>query len=1037
MTRALAHARDGRVHVVKPPPWPIVAQVRGTQGHVVTVYYPGGLHLRGECTCELAIDCEHVAAAALAVFAREREYAARQEAAAREAVVGEWLAELGRQDGRGSSGAAGAPASDNVVAYVLDARDGELGLTVLQCSRLRRGGLSSGTPIAALADPQRGAPRWVEVDDLRRIAMLRAVARAAPQVTRLGVGRLHTELVRELAASGQLFWHSTRSPPLVYGPALTDELTWRACPDFPDAHRLGLDAALVIVPARECHYLDPAAGCIGPLELGLPTELVQRLITGPPVPAAMRSTVERSLRPLLSSGADAAADDYEDEQPRPRLHASLAEGATALSLLAEAAYGEARFPLARWDTARAADRDMIAEGRHQERLDALVAQLPHGGAASSSLELLADARHVAEVLVPTLRSEGWICELGEDFPHEAPLADVEFSETLRPLSDAHGWFAVELGVTIAGRTVPLLPILLQAIRDGELVLALDGEAVTRGAGLNLRLPEGELVHVPAERVQRWLRPLVELELAGLDAHGLLKLPAFVAARLDDRQAGPGRFADSSQLDAAREHLTALLELSPRAEPPGFVGTLRPYQRQGHAWLRFLHDAGYGGLLADEMGLGKTVQVLAFLEGLRQDGRLDASAPALVVAPRSVVGNWEREATRFAPGLRPALHLGADRAQDAAALTRAPLLVTSYQTLVRDLEHLRAIRWSCVVFDEAQALKNPDTQLRHAAAQLRAHTRFCVTGTPIENHLGELWSQIDLVMPGLLGRRRSFDAFFRRPIEKHGKQPPLELLRQRIRPFLLRRMKEHVEVDLPPRTEIVEPIDLDVPQRDLYESLRLTLDAEVRAALVKKGIQGASMVILDALLKLRQCCCDPRLVKLPEARRVPGSAKLERLMDMLAELADSGRSTLVFSQFTSMLALIEKECESAGLSHVKLTGTTRDRDEVVRRFQDGEARVFLISLKAGGVGLNLTRADTVIHYDPWWNPAAEAQAVGRAHRIGQDKHLMVYKLVARGTLEEAICRMQDEKRQLTDAALRGGGVTHLGAEDLQALYRSIV
>jgi SNF2 family DNA or RNA helicase len=304
-------------------------------------------------------------------------------------------------------------------------------------------------------------------------------------------------------------------------------------------------------------------------------------------------------------------------------------------------------------------------------------------------------------------------------------------------------------------------------------------------------------------------------------------------------------------------------------------------------------------------------------------------------------------------------------------------------------------------------------------------------------LGELWSQFDLVMPGLLGRKPTFQVVFRQPVEKYGLTEPLEFLRQRIRPFMLRRKKSEVDVQLPPKTEVIEYIELDKPQRDLYESLRLSLDERVRQALSDQQIQGSSLVILEALLRLRQCCCDPRLVKIPEASKVRSSAKLERLMAMLEELADSGRSALVFSQFTSMLDIIEAECGKSEIPSLKLTGSTRNRQQVISAFQAGEAPVFLISLKAGGVGLNLTRADTVIHYDPWWNPATQDQATDRAHRIGQDKSVIVYRLVANGTLEERICQLQDDKRKLTEAALRDGGATHLAKDDLRALYHELV
>ncbi len=296
--------------------------------------------------------------------------------------------------------------------------------------------------------------------------------------------------------------------------------------------------------------------------------------------------------------------------------------------------------------------------------------------------------------------------------------------------------------------------------------------------------------------------------------------------------------------------------------------------------------------------------------------------------------------------------------------------------------------------------------------------------------------MELAMPGILGNRNTFSVAFRKPIEKYGDSRALELMRGRIRPFMLRRTKADVDIDLPEKTEIVERVPLGTAQRDLYESLRLILDKKVREALEARGVSGSSLVILDALTRLRQCCCDPRLVKTPEASKVKSSAKLDRLMGMLEELRDSGRRTLVFSQFTTMLSMIEDACKASGIEYVKLTGQTTKRDEVVERFQRGDVPVFLISLKAGGVGLNLTKADTVIHYDPWWNPAAEQQATDRAHRIGQTKNVMVYKLVAEATLEEQILVMQQKKQTLTDSALKDGGLTHLGADDLRTLFQSL-
>ncbi len=1021
LAAGLVAVAAGRVHLVKPPPWPVVARVGG---EVVTVRFRvEDQHLSGECSCAGGGDCGHAAATALVALADARASADAAIAVERQARVGEWLTELGRHQPPPPP----ASATNQLVAYVLDARDQDVGLTIVPAARLRGGGLSAGLALAALADPQRGAPRWVEVDDLRRIALLRAIARATPQVTRLRLDRVPADVLEELAATGRLFWRGVDGPALAWGPPTLEPLAWQPCAELPDAFQLGIAAPRVIVTAATTLYVDPAAAQLGPLDLGVRPELAARLLRSPPVPAAMRATVARSLRPLWPD-APGPLDDADAEPPAPLepwLTLGLEPGLkNVLALVAEARYGDARYPLGAWDPERPAARDLLAEGRARARLDELTAKaVPHGVVAPSSVALLAAARALVHVVVPTLRAEGWRCALDPSFPIDPPAAEVAWLETLRPMGDRPLWFELALGVCIDGRTVPLVPILLAALRSGQLVVT-PGAPINGGAGLHLRLPEGEQVFLPPERLARWFAPLLELLLRGLDADQRLLVPAPVAAALDDRPGGVTA--------AARARLEGLLTLAPATPAATFVGSLRPYQQLGLAWLHALHDAGLGGLLADDMGLGKTVQVLAFLDALP----LSPAAPALVVAPRSVVDNWVDEAARFAPRLRVARHLGADRPDDAAALAPATVVITSYQTLVRDLPLFRTIAWTTVIFDEAQALKNPDTQLRGAAVALAARSRFAVTGTPIENHLGELWAQLDLAVPGLLGRRAGFDAAVRKPIEKFAAAPVLADLRSRIRPFLLRRTKPEVAIELPPRTEIIERVDLDVGQRDLYESLRTTTDAEVRRALALADAPGVSMAILDALLKLRQCCCDPRLLPLPAARTATGSAKLDHLLARLAELVDAGRTTLVFSQFTSMLALIEAACRAAGLATLTFTGATRDRAGVVRQFQAGAAPILLVSLKAGGVGLNLTRADTVIHYDPWWNPAAEAQAADRAHRIGQRRPVHVYKLVARGTVEDAICKLQDDKRRLTAAALEDGGVTHLAAADLQAIYRRL-
>ncbi len=437
-----------------------------------------------------------------------------------------------------------------------------------------------------------------------------------------------------------------------------------------------------------------------------------------------------------------------------------------------------------------------------------------------------------------------------------------------------------------------------------------------------------------------------------------------------------RRGDTARIDGylarMREDETPLAEL---AAPASFRGELRPYQRQGLAWLQNLRANGLAGYLGDDMGLGKTAQTIAHIAVEQEEGRL--TDPALIVVPTSLVPNWSAELARFAPRLKFVIMHGLDRHGRWDEIAVAQIVVTTYAVLVRDVDAMKARHWSLIVLDEAQSIKNPESKAARAACSLEADQRLCLSGTPVENHLGELWSQFAFLMPGLLGDRKSFQKRFRTPIEKRGDGVRAAQFARRIRPFLLRRTKADVASDLPAKTEVVRRIELDPAQRDLYEAIRLSVHEKVREAIAASGFARNQITVLDALLKLRQACCDPRLVKLEAARQVAESTKLASLVEMLNEMVPEGRRILVFSQFTSMLDLIKPELAAAEIPYVELTGSTLDRATPVQRFQAGEVPVFLISLKAGGRGLNLTAADTVIHYDPWWNPAAEAQATDRA------------------------------------------------------------
>lgn len=485
---------------------------------------------------------------------------------------------------------------------------------------------------------------------------------------------------------------------------------------------------------------------------------------------------------------------------------------------------------------------------------------------------------------------------------------------------------------------------------------------------------------------------------------------------------------------ARKRLRSFDGIAAREEPSTFKGTLRPYQREGLGWLAFLHEFGFGGCLADDMGLGKTVQLIAHMLDVRRRGD-----PAwLVVAPKSVCANWVSEAGKFAPQLRVVSHTGQSRSRAVGGFGKCDLVVTTYSTMRLDIERLSKERFGCVVLDEAQAIKNSTSQVSKAARLLVAGRRMALTGTPVENRMEDLWSIFDFLNPGMLGELSRFRAL----IAEAGNQPEAEstvdgesarLLRRALRPFMLRRAKAAVARDLPPRVEQVVLCDLEGPQKALYASLRAHYQSRLLGEVRARGMNQSRMHVLEALLRLRQVACHARLVQ-PDARE-PASAKCAALMDMLEELRDEGHRSLVFSQFTTLLDLVEGELNKRGIAHERLDGkvSARDRARAVERFQgeDG-AGVFLVSLKAGGTGLNLTAAEYVFLLDPWWNPAVEAQAIDRAHRLGQDRTVLAYRMIARGTVEERILQLQERKRGLASSIVgeQDGPLSAMSVEDLE-------
>lgn len=638
-----------------------------------------------------------------------------------------------------------------------------------------------------------------------------------------------------------------------------------------------------------------------------------------------------------------------------------------------------------------------------------------------------------------LRQAGWSIEDAPD-PGVKILESAKETMRLDPWNnEGIDWFGFDLGVEAEGERVSLLPALAAAMQShGDGLLGIEP-----GEDDHLMLPvegdETRVIRFPFRRFVVVARQVVEW-FGGIPKAGVRLHPMHAAELV-------ATLGDQSELHGPDEMVSERLRHTGRAlrgygtdetapKPTGLQAELRPYQQEGFQWLQFLARNDLHGLLADDMGLGKTLQTITHLCAEIESGRANGR-PSLVVAPTSVTSNWKNEIRRFAPHLRVLVLTGPRRHRYFDSLGAADVVLTSYPLLQRDSEALAEKEFHVVVLDEAQWIKNPGTRAAKAAFALRSRHRLALSGTPMENHLGELWSLFRFLMPGLLGTADEFRRFYRAPIEKSGDMRRQQALNRRVGPLILRRTKDKVASDLPPRTEVEHSIELLPAQADLYESVRATLDERVREAIASQGLDRAQILVLDAMLKLRQICCHPALLE-TNAAMGADSAKLDHLLDMLLELVPAGRRVLVFSQFTSMLTKIASRLDEEGMEYLELTGSTRDRESLVRRFQEGDIPVFLISLKAGGAGLNLTAADTVIHYDPWWNPAVESQASDRAHRIGQTRPVFIHRLICRGTIEEKMQELKARKAGLVDALLAGSSTGfRLDQETIRELFAPVV
>jgi len=1032
----------------------VTALIRGLGRKPLRVYVrireqPQGVRIEGECTCSQRRNCLHVAAVLLKALEWEQP------------DVGSPL--LAGHEGASGTGPGAEPPEPEAaglprLVYLLSPNLGaEPGVRIETFAV--RGGLGAASREARPYTPAwalRGVPpRFLSEADLtilRDLASKSAGERgAAPVYDGASLGRI--------LGTGRCQLAALTGPLLRRAGSRTARLRWRMGEDGSQATEWVSDADVTAIVLDDLWYVDAASGACGPLDTGLPAGLARQLQALSPLApersARAREALERAYGDAVPLPVALEVESLPRVEPVPHLlletrqPEAAARTATApvhLACLSFEYHGQLFRrvdPLCRLEGRRVLrlHRDEALEQAGIDRLQRL-GFVPE---RSWSLETGRDCFVLPPErgdwldfqirVVPALQEAGWRVEVAQGFGLRVAQAR-QWSAELSPAADA-GWFDLAIGVDTEQGRVNLLPALVRLIQEAPESFTRE-RLLERRHPLAVPLPDGGLLAVPLERLRPMLETLFELhDPNSLERDGRLRLNRFQLVRLAELDDQPAvlrvDWGDAERVRRVGERLRVASGIEVVEPPIGLQAGLRGYQRSGLDWLQFLRSYDLAGILADDMGLGKTVQTLAHVLLEKERGRLDE--PALVVSPTSLLPNWRREAQRFAPSLRVLTLHGLGRQALFEQVPAHDLVLTTYPLLPRDRDQLLAQHFHLLILDEAQVIKNPKAQASRIVRELRARHRLCLTGTPMENHLGELWSLFDFLLPGLLGSRRQFQRLFRNPIEKDGDGAASHQLALRVRPFLLRRTKAAVVSDLPPKTEIPRGVELEGAQRDLYESIRLAMHERVRREVQDKGLGRSRIVILDSLLKLRQVCCDPRLVRLDSARGVRESAKLDLLMTLLPEMVEEGRRILLFSQFTRMLELIEEAVRDARLAYVKLTGATTDRAAPVDRFQSGQVPLFLISLKAGGVGLNLTAADTVIHYDPWWNPAVERQATDRAHRIGQDKAVFVYKLFAEGTVEERIQALQARKQALADRVFdaAAGDVPPWTDEDLEYLF----
>ena len=1040
----------------------ISAQVIGSSAktHHVSISYDE-YDIDGDCDCPLQFNCEHVAAALYATLA-ETSSLPRKKRKKKESSVPfhAWLGAAG-QNTPATMARQDYPSDvrQRLLYIIRPDRKQRLRIHFESVRLLKDNSYGKATPYHCKSILTRNVPRYILAVDERILRDI-AASLSAGEDTFLLQGVAGQNMLERVIKTGRCHWWDKDRPALKMDKARTAEWFWDMDAQGVQTLSLRTKPEAMIIHVSPPYYLDIAQNTCGQISQPCSQEQTRDLlnilplkpedITGDDdillpnlpnfIPQPERLTLQQEvIQPTIILSFDSIA-----------IHSPI-YGSHFDGLDVWFEYGEERTKYGATDEpVRVKQGSLLLEyvrDKHAEHtamfklLASGIAETPKvtaiklkkaGILPSFTLTNQDWITFMAET-VPELEKEGFVIEMSRDFRYNL-LTAASWNLDM----DGEGLVGrASFSATLAdGESIDLIDAIAAWIKENPERLSDDMlNTIKDVEHVPLPLVDGRMLSIPGDMLFSIIKHMIELFATTGVIEKEVSGVQMLAIKQDLENHEKVTIKDDKKWLDIVGSLVNTQDTFVVEPPKGLKAELRDYQREGLNWLQRIMRTGVHGILADDMGLGKTIQTLACILKEKEEGRLNH--PALVIAPTSLMHNWRMEAQKFTPDLKVLVLHGAHRARFFEDIAQYDLVLTTYPLLPRDAGFLIDEPYHMLILDEAQNIKNPRAKASQLVREFNARHRFCLTGTPVENHLGELWAQFDFLMPGYLYDQKNFTHLFRKPIEQDGSTSRQDALNIRVRPFLLRRLKEDVAKELPDKTNIVRSVELEGEQRALYESVRLAMQKKVRDSVAAMGVAKSKIIVLDALMKMRQVCCDPRLVKQIDADGIP-SAKMDMLKDMLPEMVEEGRKVLIFSQFTEMLHLIEGLCMELDLPYVKLTGQTRDRITPVEQFQHGEVPIFLISLKAGGTGLNLTAADTVIHFDPWWNPAAEDQATDRAHRIGQDKPVFVYKLTTIGTVEEKILDMQERKRALADSIHGSGskGSALWTEEELQSLFEPL-